>query len=201
MTSISRASTTDTYEYNANGNPPTSSGRHMTCRVEGGVIYKQYYNAENRISSIAKVNGNCETFTVIESWSYAYDGACTERSRSDGVRVGEAYFLGTTLTSTKSYYFGGAYETHSDSTIRKYYSLTGQTFAMRDAEGLKYFLTDHLGSTLAVLDSSGTVLSETRYMPFGAVRDDVGIISKTDFTYTFQRNMPYIKFQIRQRLS
>ena len=49
--------------------------------------------------------------------------------------------------------------------------------------GLKYFLTDHLGSTLAVLDSSGTALSETRYMPFGAVRDDVGTISQTDFTY------------------
>jgi hypothetical protein len=36
---------------------------------------------------------------------------------------------------------------------------------MRDSAGLKYFLTDHLGSTLAVLDSSGTVLSETRYLP------------------------------------
>ncbi|NWF91120.1 MAG: hypothetical protein HXY50_16865, partial [Ignavibacteriaceae bacterium] len=67
------------------------------------------------------MNGNCETFTVIESWSYAYDG--------DGVRVAEAYFVGTTLTSTKSYYFGGAYETHSDGAIRKYYSIAGQTVA------------------------------------------------------------------------
>jgi RHS repeat-associated protein len=61
---------------------------------------------------------------------------------------------------------------------------------MRDSNGLKYFLTDHLGSTLAVLDSSGTVLSETPYLPFGGVRDDVGTISQTDFTYTFQRNLP-----------
>ena len=54
---------------------------------------------------------------------------------------------------------------------------------------MESFLTDHLGSTLAVLDSSGTVLSETRYMPFGAVRDDVGTISQTDFGYTFQRDL------------
>ena len=27
-------------------------------------------------------------------------------------------------------------------------------------------------------------------MPFGAVRDDVGTLSQTDFTYTFQRNLP-----------
>ena len=53
------------------------------------------------------------------------------------------------------------------------------------AIAMESFLTDHLGSTLAVLDSSGTVLSETRYMPFGAVRDDVGTISQTDFGYTF----------------
>jgi RHS repeat-associated protein len=82
------------------------------------------------------------------------------------------------------------------SAVRKYYSLSGQTVAMREGTppgysvGLKYFLTDHLGSTLAVLDSSGTVLSETRYLPFGAVRDDVGTISQTDFTYTSQRDLP-----------
>jgi len=60
---------------------------------------------------------------------------------------------------------------------------------MRAANGLKYFLTDHLGSTLAVLDSDGDVLSETRYMPFGTVRTDVGTISQTDFGYTFQRDL------------
>jgi hypothetical protein len=54
---------------------------------------------------------------------------------------------------------------------------------MRDTTGIKYFLTDHLGSTLAVLDDGVEPLSQTRYMPFGAVRDDVGTISQTDFGY------------------
>jgi hypothetical protein len=41
-----------------------------------------------------------------------------------------------------------------------------------------------------VLDDQGAVLSETRYLPFGEVRTDVGTISQTDFSYTFQRNLP-----------
>jgi hypothetical protein len=69
----------------------------MTCRVENGVVYKQYYNAENHISSIAKVDGNCETFTVIESWSFAYDG--------DGVRTMTVHDAGGNISITR-YYFG-----------------------------------------------------------------------------------------------
>ncbi|MBI4733108.1 MAG: RHS repeat-associated core domain-containing protein [Chloroflexi bacterium] len=54
-------------------------------------------------------------------------------------------------------------------------------------------LTDHLGSIVAVTDSSGAVLSQTRYLPFGLVRDDVGSISQTDLGYTGQRDNSYIK--------
>ncbi|NWF91119.1 MAG: hypothetical protein HXY50_16860 [Ignavibacteriaceae bacterium] len=58
VTSVTRATGTDTYVYDENGNPstgfrqaqPSGSGRCMTCRVEGGVIYKQYYNADREAS-------------------------------------------------------------------------------------------------------------------------------------------------------
>ena len=78
-------------------------------------------------------------------------------------------------------------------TVRKYYAIAGQTVAMRTYDPgtttwlLHYFLTDHLGSVVAVLDDSGEVLSEQRCMPFGQVRTDVGTIAETDFGYTFQR--------------
>jgi hypothetical protein len=71
---------------------------------------------------------------VIESWSFAYDG--------DGTRVTTLYDDGSNVLLTR-YYFGGAYETHSDDTTLKYYSSAGQTVAMHDADTLKYFLTDH----------------------------------------------------------
>ncbi|MFZ5909215.1 MAG: RHS repeat domain-containing protein [Chloroflexota bacterium] len=56
--------------------------------------------------------------------------------------------------------------------------------------GLQYFLTDHLGSLLAVTDASGTLTSQQRYLPFGQVRADAGAITQTDFGYTFQRSLP-----------
>jgi RHS repeat-associated protein len=69
----------------------------------------------------------------------------------------------------------------------KYYSFGGQTI-MRDGNGdLQYFLTDHLGSVVAVTDSDGTLTSQQRYLPFGQVREDVGTIAQTDFGYTGQR--------------
>ena len=38
-------------------------------------------------------------------------------------------------------------------------------------------------------DASGALLSETRYLPFGEVRDEVGTINQTDYGYTGQRNL------------
>ena len=39
------------------------------------------------------------------------------------------------------------------------------------------FLTDHLGSVVAVLDASGTLLSQPRYYPFGGVRADANMFT------------------------
>ena len=47
--------------------------------------------------------------------------------------------------------------------VTRYYSIAGQTIAMRDAGGTVYILTDHLGSVVAVLDGSGSVVGEQRY--------------------------------------
>ena len=63
---------------------------------------------------IAILDGNCGSTTVIESWSYIYDGDTTSSPLrgtrgTRGVRVGEATFVGTTLTLTRSFLFGGAY--------------------------------------------------------------------------------------------
>ena len=173
VTSVSpETGSPDTYTYDANGN--------MLCRIESGVVYTHTYNAENRAASIAKRNTNC-TGTIIESWSFAYDG--------DGVRVLTAHFTGTqgTPDSTTAYYMGGAYEV-KDSAVKKYYSIAGMMVVMKDASGLQYLLTDHLGSTVAVTNQSGTLTSQQRYLPFGAARTIPNSpILGTDFTYTGQR--------------
>jgi uncharacterized protein RhaS with RHS repeats len=67
---------------------------------------------------------------------------------------------------------------------------------MRENTTWSYFLTDNLGSVVGVTDSNGALTSETRYLPFGEVRTDVGTITQTpvklgqaDFGYTFQRSI------------
>ena len=70
----------------------------------------------------------------------------------------------------------------------KYYSFAGMSIAMKDSSGLKYLLTDQLGSVVAVTDSSGNLLDEQRYLPYGQVRTDVDSITQTDLGYTGQRN-------------
>jgi hypothetical protein len=63
--------------------------------------------------------------------------------------------------------------------------------AMKDSQGFKYFLSDHLGSTSVVLDTNGGILEQQRYLPFGAPRpvQSFAVISETDLTYTGQRNL------------
>jgi RHS repeat-associated protein len=56
---------------------------------------------------------------------------------------------------------------------------------------VQYLLTDHLGSTSLVFSTSGTIVAQNRYMPWGEVRYSSGNMP-TDYTYTGQKNSPEI---------
>jgi RHS repeat-associated protein len=97
------------------------------------------------------------------------------------------------------YFAGGTYEVSLDINetqvgVKTCYAIGGQSIAMEDGSGLKYFLTDNLGSFSAVVSADGNLLSEQRYiipfgdLPFGEPRDDPGI-TQTDFGYTGQRGL------------
>ncbi len=135
------------------------------------------------MSGVLLVTGNCDTLgDTLKAWEFTYDG--------DGVKVKQEY-TDTNGTLTTYYYAGGSYESQTDGsteTVRQYYAIAGVTAGMREESTFYYFLTDHLGSVVGVTDPTGTLVSETRYLPFGEVRTDVGTISQTDYGYTFQRN-------------
>ncbi len=89
-------------------------------------------------------------------------------------------------------YIGNIFEyviTGTQIITTQYYYAGSQRVAMRDASGVQYLLTDHLGSLVVVLDANGALLSEQRYLPFGGVRTDVVGINQTDFGYTGQRGL------------
>ncbi len=176
--------TTDSYQYDSNGN--------MTCRYEGGTLYLYSYNAENRLEKIEEYDGSvCGNPGALQQhWEFTYDG--------DGNRVKEEHIIGGQTQYTRHFLGGGLYEFEDDGvdvTSRKYYSIGGEMVAMREwinqGNATTYYLaSDHLSSTSIVMDSSGSLLSENRYMPFGETRTISGLtnITETDFGYTGQRD-------------
>ena len=60
---------------------------------------------------------------------------------------------------------------------------------MRNNDGsINYLLGDHLGSVSTVVNASGEIISQSRYLPFGEVLWEDGT-SPTDYTYTGQRSL------------
>ena len=92
-------------------------------------------------------------------------------------------------------YIGGVYEASYSSTgvltgVVKYYPFGGRNVAMRDAAGkLHYLLADHLGSTVGLMDASGSIEALQKYWPYGAVRSSTAI-TQTDKLFTGQRVEP-----------
>jgi RHS repeat-associated protein len=162
VSSVDRGEYTDSFAYDANGN--------MTQRIENGVEWTQTFNAENRLASVS--DGT-------DTWTFIYDGA--------GNRVKQINPDGKI-----SLFLGGGIYTVVDASgnpeVTKYYSVAGQRVAMRTGSTTSYLLTDHLGSVSGVLDASGALASEQRYLPFGGERPSEGI-TETDFGYTGQRNL------------
>jgi RHS repeat-associated protein len=72
-------------------------------------------------------------------------------------------------------------------TVRKNYHFGGQLVATRRGDEVYFIHGDHLGSTSLTTDNSGTVVAETRYLPYGEERWTAGGAQPTDFTFTSQR--------------
>ena len=157
---VTALSTGETYTYDANGN--------MITRAEGGLTYTQTFDAENRLISVT-VSGQTTQFV------YDGDGNLIKKIKPDG---------------SKTIYVGGLYEVDKNSggTVTKttvYYPAAG---AMRVNGTLYYMLKDHLGSASVVTDSSGNVVGEQRYYPFGETRLSTGTMY-TDKLFTGQREI------------
>jgi RHS repeat-associated protein len=60
---------------------------------------------------------------------------------------------------------------------------------MSDNGTMNQVITDHLVSVVAITDASGSLLEETRYMPYGSVRNDLGTVTTTDKSFTGQKSL------------
>ncbi|RIK33445.1 MAG: hypothetical protein DCC55_34920, partial [Chloroflexi bacterium] len=73
------------------------------------------------------------------------------------------------------------------SSVTKYYYHGSKRVAVRKGGQVYYLHGDHLGSTSLTTDSSGQVVHEARYLPYGQVRWENGSAT-TDFGFTGQRD-------------
>jgi len=130
---------------------------------------------------------------VIASTAIRIDGVLAGNGdpsqRRDGSSIRQTNPDGTTTL----FLAGGLYKVTLDAAgqqtaVKRYYAIGGQPIALRDAGGTFYLLTDHLGSVVAVLDSSGAMVGEQRYRPFGQPRLTPGII-QTDRGFTGQQSL------------
>jgi RHS repeat-associated protein len=118
------------------------------------------FNAESEIKSAAGVN-------------YTYDGDGNRLQKSNG----------------KIYWYGAGTEILDESDASgnitdEYVYFGGQRFARRDSSGnIVYYVADHLGTSRVVTSSTGTVLDQSDFYPFGGERV---IASSSGNVYKFE---------------
>jgi RHS repeat-associated protein len=153
------------YCYDAAGNQILNT----TCPT--GTFTPAYtYNAENQLTATAGM-------------TYLYDG--------DGKRVEKAT-TGPPLAPTKLYWYGtnsdALDETDANGSLtttafNEYIFFNGQRIARRDSSNnVDYYFSDHLGTARIVANSSGTILDDSDFYPFGGERP---VSSSSGNTYKF----------------
>jgi RHS repeat-associated protein len=163
-----------TYTYNA-ANQVTKVGTHSTTNDLNGSL------TNDSVSSFTWNNrGQPATSSKTGlSASYAYDAYGRRKSKTVG------------STTTGFVYDGANVAQELSGSTPTANLLDGpgldEIYSRSDASGTKSFLTDALGSTLALADTSGTVSTSYTYEPFGNATS-TGAASTNSFQYTGREN-------------
>ncbi|MCB8943491.1 MAG: RHS repeat-associated core domain-containing protein [Ardenticatenaceae bacterium] len=153
--------------YDANGN--------MVWRMdEDDRIWDLAWTPENMLkqATILAGSGSGDTVRMV----YDADGQMIRRienegqgSEKDSVFLGKLYEDDLNLTLVKTHYF-----------------FNGKMVAQRDNNQVSFVLSDHLGSTVMTLYTSGTIKGQQRYDPWGDSRWSANY-SHMGYRYTSQR--------------
>ncbi len=152
--------------------PVIADNFSLTYDDNGNLINGQYftyeYNEFNQLAKIYDTEGN-----LIEEYGYDHEG----------IRIKKIEYYSDSSNVTTYYPFPELVSKVNSSTTENtyYYFLDGDIIARDDPNGSRYYYhNDHLGSHTLVTDSSGSVVEETEYKPFGGVLSG----GEADFLYT-----------------
>ncbi|MBN2134727.1 MAG: RHS domain-containing protein [Acidobacteria bacterium] len=146
------------FEYDDNGNMISK------YNSETDESFEYHYDVLNRLVSVQKGD------TIIVSYLYSHQGY---RVKTMSIEHGTIYY---TFDETGFLLFEETTDLNTD-----YIYLSGQHLAKNEYEpGDKtnqeryFYLTDHLGSTICLTDSTGKILWQDDYTPFGETTGDTG---------------------------
>jgi RHS repeat-associated protein len=150
------------------GNKSTTRDANGSLTSDGTTTYT--WNNRGQLASSSKTGLNA---------SYAYDAFARRRSKTIGAQTTGFLYDGQNVVQELS----GSTPTAN--------LLTGlrldETYSRADSTGTKSLLTDVLGSTLALADTSGSVTTSYTYEPFGNATSS-GAASTSSFQYTGREN-------------
>ncbi len=90
----------------------------------------------------------------------------------------------TATNDIETFYFGEHYEI-STQTETKYIFAGNQRIAQVISTGTQFFHKDHLGSTTAMTDETGSQIETSEYLPYGLQRESTGE-NETAYKFTDQ---------------
>jgi len=167
------AATTQAASYNANNQLTAWNGTSLTYDPNGNLTAfgSQTYTWNDR-NQLASTSGGAASF--------AYDGVGRRVRKTEG---------GST---TKYLYDGANVVQEQDSANAPTANLLtslgiDQVFQRTDSAGARSFLTDALGSTIALADASGVIQTSYSYEPFGAATS-TGASSTNSLQFTGREN-------------
>ncbi|WP_229390883.1 DUF2341 domain-containing protein [Methanosarcina sp. DH2] len=118
------------------------------------------FNDANQLSEIRYSTNN----SLVEKYWYDANGQRIKKQNSDG---------------EFTYYINNFYEI-DNGTSTSYFFRDNERVAKQTSEGMKWYLSDHLGSTSLMVDENGLDVERTDYFPYGQVRS--GGLEKYGFT-------------------
>jgi RHS repeat-associated protein len=122
--------------------------------IAGEGIFHEYNDA----NQLVRIRSGASDGPVVAEYVYDFSGQRFKKTEGSVT----CYYVGKTHQSI----IGG-----SDPGETNYYFVDGQRAAKRSPDGeIVYYQADHLGSTIAVTDSSGSLVERTSYFPFGEIR-------------------------------
>ena len=120
------------------------------------------------------LNAGCPTGSFVATYSYDAENRMVANPGATYVYDGDGNRVKKVGSTTTLYWYGatGDILTETDSsggTVNDYVLFNGKRVARRDATTVRYYFSDHLGSTSLITDANGTMApeAESDYYPYG----------------------------------